>query len=361
MGTEGRLNGRFRQPKGHWGLQAPHLEGVEQGMLDPAADRAVLRVEPYLGMASGDRLTLSWRGIDADGGTDVLQMQRFVSCAHVGKPVLFVVRAAPIAALEGGSVVVDYTVESATLGGGVTSPSAQWRVGDPPQALPAARVDEASSGWLSPERFSEGGRVTIRPYAMMAVGDTVFLTWQGSTPSRSVSDSMTIESHAVGGEVSFWIDPHFIASNLGSTVTFHYTVQRPGQAVRHSEPAQVQIGVREPRELTLPQVLEADKAELAVHDTVDGVTVVIDEPSVAQGDGVYLKCDGIHFSHRDNRDVMDSTASVFIVPYRFWREHQDSTVQVSYRIERQDDTSEASGIVELYVRSGDPALSSISG
>lgn len=353
MSIEGRLKGRFRRPKGYWDLQAPRLEGEQRGMLDPADDRAVFRVEPYPGMASGDRVTLLWRGIDVEGGSAAFESQRFVSCAQVGKPILFVVRDEQIDPFDGGSIAVRYTLESAACGVPMESPLLQLRVGDAASILPAARVDETLSGWLSPERVSEGVRVIIRPYATMAVGDTVFLTWQGSTPSRSVSDSLSIELCALGGEISFWIDPHYIASNLDGVVSVSYFVQRPGLAMRHSEPVQVRIGVREPHALTLPQVLKANEGVLDVREALDGVTVVIDEPSIALGDGVYLQCDGTRFNHRESRDVTGSEACVFIVPYRFWREHQDSTVRVSYRVTRQDGTDEASAVVDVYVRRED--------
>ncbi|SEM48085.1 hypothetical protein SAMN04487857_102207 [Pseudomonas sp. ok272] len=356
MNIEGRLKGRFRRPKGYWDLQAPRLEGEQQGMLDPANDRAVFRVEPYSGMASGDRVTLVWRGIDVEGGTGAFEIQHFVSCAQVGKPILFVVRDEQIDPFDGGSVAVHYTLESAACGAPIKSPALQLQVGDAAHVLPAPRVDETSSGWLAPERVSEGVRVIIRPYATMAVGDTVFLTWQGSTPSRSVGDSLSIAPCALGGEVSFWIDPHYIASNLGEVVTVSYFVQRPGLAMRYSESVQVRVGVREPQVLALPQVLEASEGVLEVHEALDGVTVLIDEPSIAPGDLVYLKCDGTHFNHRDSRDVNDRKASVFIVPYRFWREHQDSTVRVSYRVMRQDGTGEVSEVVEVQVRRADLAL-----
>jgi hypothetical protein len=42
---------------------------------------------------------------------------------------------------------------------------------------------------------------------------------------------------------------------------------------------------------------------------------------------------------------------VFIVPYRFWREHRDLPVRVSYSVERLDDVSQLSDVTVVQVRS----------
>ncbi len=340
-------------------LITPEREGapmLQRSVLDPSQNRAVLNVDPYPGMACGDKLVLSWSGIDADGAAYFYKTQRFVSNAQVGKVIVFIVRAPHIAALDGGSLEVYYTLSSAGLSGPVESRRLQLEVGDVRQALLAAQVDDAIGGWLAPGRVAEGTQVTIRPYARMAVGDTVFLSWAGNTPSHGFSDSLSIEHFAVGSDISFWIDPHFITPNLGSVVTLSYFVEHPGQARRYSEHTQIMIGVRERLPLAIPDVLEADDGELDLRDALDGVTVVIDEPDVGQGELVYLKCDGANFSHRDSKEASGDAATVFIVPYRFWREHQDSTVRVSYSVERLDDTSQASEVLEMYVRSGDLPL-----
>ncbi|MFJ2364079.1 hypothetical protein ACIPIN_10330 [Pseudomonas sp. NPDC087697] len=340
-------------------LIAPEREGallLQHSVLDPAQNRAVFKVEPYPGMACGDKLVLSWSGIDGDGTAYLYKTQGFVSNAQVGKEIVFVVRAPHIAALDGGSLEVYYTLSNAELSGPVESRRLQLAVGDVRQELFAALVDDAVGGWLAPGRVAEGTRVTIRPYARMAVGDTVFLSWAGNAPGHGFSDSLRIESFAVGSDISFWIDPRYITPNLGSLVTYSYFVGRPGQAIRYSEQAQLMIGIRESGPLALPNVLEADEGELDLRDALDGVTVVIDDPGVEQGELVYLKCDGANFSHRESIEASGDTATVFIVPYRFWREHQDSTVRVSYSVERLDDTSQASGVLEMYVRSGDLPL-----
>ncbi|WP_256676587.1 hypothetical protein [Pseudomonas sp. H3(2019)] len=329
---------------------------LQHSVLDPSQNRAVLNVEPYPGMACGDKIVLSWSGIDADGAAYFHKAERFVSNAQVGKKIVFIVRAPHIAALDGGSLEVYYTLSSAELSGPVESRRLQLEVGDVRQELLAALVDDAIGGWLAPGRVAEGTQVTIRPYARMAEGDTVFLSWVGNAPGHGFSDSLRIERFAVGSDISFWIDPHYITPNLGSLVTYSYFVGCPGQTIRYSEHAQVMIGIREPASLALPNVLEADETELDLRDALDGVTVVIDDPGIEQGERVYLKCDGANFSHREHFDVSGDTAIVFIVPYRFWREHQDSTVRVSYSVERLDDTSQASEVLEMYVRSGDLPL-----
>jgi hypothetical protein len=101
-------------------------------------------------------------------------------------------------------------------------------------------------------------------------------------------------------------------------------------------------------------VLEADEGWLDLQDAMDGVTVVIEDAQTEEGELVYLKCDGEYFSHRDDRDISRDMAGqplVFIVPYRFWREHRDLPVRVSYSVERLDDVSQLSDVTVVQVRS----------
>ncbi|MNY49484.1 hypothetical protein D3C86_1849150 [compost metagenome] len=81
---------------------------------------------------------------------------------------------------------------------------------------------------------------------------------------------------------------------------------------------------------------------------------MIDGAGAEEGELVYLKCDGDYFNHRDDREITREMAGeplVFVVPYRFWREHRDTTIRVAYTVERLDDVSQESEEVLVQVHS----------
>ncbi|EJN28914.1 hypothetical protein PMI36_00035 [Pseudomonas sp. GM79] len=335
-------------------MAAPRLDQAENAMLDPSERKAIVTVAPYQAMTCGDKLVLSWSGIDAEGAAYRHEVSRFVSEAQVDRVIVFAVSDVHIAALDGGSLEVYYTLYSALHCEPLESGRLQLSVGDVrPDLLPVI-VNDAVGGTLDPDRVAEGARVTIKPYPRMAAGDRVLLSWVGGTPQSSFNDTLKIESFAVGGELSFWVSPESIAPNLGATITISYCVEKEGQEPRFSEPAQLLIGPLERGPLLPPSVLEADEGWLDLQDAIDGVTVVIDNAQAEEGELVYLKCDGEHFNHRDDREISREMAGqplVFIVPYRFWREHRDLTVRVAYSVERLDDVSQQSEVTLVQVQS----------
>lgn len=335
-------------------MPAPTLEQAENAMLDPSERKAVIKVGPYPCMACGDKLLLSWAGLDAEGVVYKHEVSRFVSEGQVAKDIVFTVPAPHIAALDGGSLEVYYTLHSARLPEPAQSQRLQLNVGDArPDLLPAI-VNGVVGGTLDPDRVPEGALVTIKPYARMAIGDRVLLSWEGVRPEASFNDALTVESFAVGGELSLWVSPDCITPNLGAMVTISYCVEQDGREPRYSEPARLLIGPLARGPLLPPHVLEADEGWLDLQDAIDGVTIVIDDAQAEEGELVYLKCDGEYFNHRDEREISREMAGeplVFIVPYRFWREHSDLTVRVAYSVERLDDVSQASEVTLVQVQS----------
>lgn len=345
--------GTYEVNAGKLPLPAPQLAQADNAVLDPACRKAVVKVLPYPGMASGDRLVLHWSGLDAEGQVYRHEVTHFVSQEQVGRDVVFTVAGLHIGALDGGSLEVYYTLTSRSLPESAQSRRLQLNVGDVRTGLLPLVVNDAVGGTLDPDRVAEGARVTIRPYARMAAGDQVVLFWEGATPETSFNDRLSIEAFAVGHELSFWVNPEFIASDLGSSVTISYCIEQHGRALLYSEPVRLSIGVVQRPPLLAPVILEAEEGWLDLQDSIDGVTLVIDDARTEEGELVYLRCDGVNFSHRDERDISREMAGeplVFIVPYRFWREHQGSTVRVSYSVERLDDVSQLSDVALVQVQ-----------
>ncbi|MFJ2279760.1 hypothetical protein ACIOUG_01335 [Pseudomonas sp. NPDC087803] len=334
-------------------LPAPMLEVLEQGMLDPSLSNAFVRVAPYPNMLCGDKLLLSWHGLDADGVAYTHEVTRTVSQGQLGQEIVFVIKGVHIAALERGSLEVYWTLHSVALPEPVASSRLQLDVGDPEPELLAPIIEETVGGTLDPARVPQGTSVAVRPYARMAAGDRVFLSWQGASGTPVFNDVLRVEHFAVGEGLSFWITAEYIAPHSAQEVSVSYRVESSEGWVRKSAISQILIAPLIRGDLEAPQVLEAQDGELEVADAEDGVTVVIGNAQAEEGELVYLKCDGEYFSHRDDRDITRETAGqplVFIVPYRFWREHRETVVQVSYLVERLDDVSQASSIARIRVR-----------
>ena len=334
------------------GVSVPVLPQARGAVLDPADRKAILRIPPYTGMACGDRLLLSWSGLDVEGVGYYREFARFISDRQVGADVVIIVAGEHIAALDGGSLEVYYTLQSARITEPVRSGSLHVSVGDASTGLLPARVPDAVRDTLDPDRVPEGTLVTIRPYSRMSVGDRVELYWTGIAAQASLADALVVEAFALGGELSFWISPQQIAPNLNATVTMGYSVRR-GEKTRHSPPAQLMIGPLIRAVLAPPEILEADDGQLALENVLEGATISIVDAETEGGELVYLKCDGEHFSHRDARELSNESAGEpleFSVPYSFWKEHRGSTVKVSYSIERLDTVTQQSEAVLLRVR-----------
>ncbi|WP_404822651.1 hypothetical protein [Pseudomonas botevensis] len=333
-------------------LEAPRLDSVDGAVLDPALSRGIVRVAPYPGMACGDKLILRWDGLDLEGYAYQHEIVRFVSEGQVGKEVVFVVKGMHIAALDGGSLDVYWTLISAALAEPLSSARLQLSVGDSALRLLAPHVEESAGEVLDPDRVSHGVSVTLQPYARMTAGDRILLSWQGATTATEYSDALLVESFSVGETLSFWVAPETVTAHIGDKVTVRYRVLQASGATRDSEPTRIVFAALNRGVLDAPDVLEAEDGVLVVEDSIDGITVVLGNVQVQEGELVYLKCDGELFNHRDDREITRDMAGqplVFIVPHRFWREHAGLTVRVAYSVEHLDDASQESAVTEVRV------------
>ncbi|RAI65642.1 hypothetical protein [Pseudomonas fluorescens] len=334
-------------------LPAPALDSITGAVIDPSLSRVVVRIAPWPGMACGDRVVLSWHGLDIQGLPYRHDISRSVSEGQLGKDIVLIVRDAHIAALDGGTLEVFWTLTSVTRSEPVTSLRTQLDVGDIRYSLLPAIVEDAVGGSLDPARVPYGTTAILQPYAGMSAGDRVQLIWQGPSPEASFRDALIVEFFAVGQPLVFGIAPEFIAPHFGGEVVIRYRIEQKSGAIHESGVTRVSIAPLVRGELPAPQVLEADDGVLNVTDAIDGVSVLISDARVEEGELVYLKCDGESFFHRDDREIISGMAMqslVFIVPYRFWREHVNTVVRLSYSVERLDDVSQQSEVMLLQVQ-----------
>ncbi|MFI8225328.1 hypothetical protein [Pseudomonas sp. NPDC085632] len=333
-------------------LPAAVLDSMEETVLDPSLGKVVVRIAPYANMTCGDQLVLSWDGLDIEGFAYQHEMVRYVSEEQVGKDIVFVIKGMHVAALDGGSLEVYWKLLSARSSAPAFSARIQLSVGDTRPQLLAPIVEGAIGGALDPARVKEGTLIVLQPYARMAAGDKIKLTWGANELPATFSDTLKVEDFAVADVLSFWIDGAHIAAHLGGEVMVSYRVEQARGIVRESEATRVVITPFVRGELDAPDVLEAEDGVLLNDDSIDGVTVVIGNAQTQEGELVYLKCDGDFFNHRDDREITRETAGkplIFIVPHRFWREHHGTTVRVSYTAERLDDVSQESAVTPVQV------------
>ncbi|WP_223631544.1 hypothetical protein [Pseudomonas atacamensis] len=333
-------------------LVAPMIDGLSGSVLDPSLVKAVVRISPYANMSCGDQLTLYWEGLDIEGFTYQYESVRFISQAQVGRDVIFVIKAMHVAALDGGSLEVYWTLHNASAPKAVESARLQLSVGDMRTQLLAPQIEGSVNGALEPSRVAEGTLVTLQPYARMSAGDRVMLSWHGDTSPEIFTDTLNVEAYSVAQCLSFWVPGGYIEAHRGGEVVVAYRVEQRCGTVRASEPATVFLGPAVRAQLPAPDVVEAVENVLSLKDSVDGVSVLIEGAQVQEDELVYLKCDGEFFSHRDDLEITRETAGqavCFIVPHRFWREHHGTTVQIAYTVERLDDVSQQSPVRQISV------------
>ncbi|MEB2651857.1 hypothetical protein SOP89_10785 [Pseudomonas siliginis] len=333
-------------------LVAPTIDGLQGSVLDPSLAKAIVRISPYANMSCGDQLVLYWEGLDIEGFAYQYESVRFISQAQVGKDVIFVIRAMHVAALDGGSLEVYWALQSASAPKAVESARLQLSVGDVGPHLLAPQIEGSVNGALEPSRVVEGTLVTLQPYARMSAGDRIMLSWHGDASPEIFTDSLKVEACAVAQSLSFWVPASYVEAHRGGEVVVAYRVEQCCGTIRASEPATIFIGPAVRAELAAPDIVGAIDDVLSVKDSIEGVSILIEDPLVQEDELVYLKCDGDFFSHRDDLEITRETAGQpvsFIVPHRFWREHHGTTVEIAYTIERLDDTSQQSAVRRISI------------
>ncbi|MGX9566108.1 MULTISPECIES: hypothetical protein [Pseudomonas] len=335
-------------------LPAPSLPAAKGGVINPAWRKVVITVKPYPLMACGDELVLFWHGLNSDAQPYQNEVRRFVTERQVGRDVVFVVREPHIAELDGGSLEISYRVTGKQLPATLVSEPLQLEIGDAPLLLLAAVADDAVGASLDPGRVPEGTCLTIRPYSRMAVGDRLILT--ASRDAKALwRDVLDIEAHAVGRELSFWIDHAQIAPHIGHSLSLAYVVRR-GHSVRRGEPLSLHIGPLVRPALKAPRLLGLDEGRLDIDDLHNGVTVVIEGAGLEAGEVVWLQCNG-NYAHVEEREITEAMAGqrvTFVVPAAYWQDQRGRAVRLFYQVERLDDVSQQSSWVTVQVRSKVP-------
>lgn len=96
-----------------------------------------------------------------------------------------------------------------------------------PDPLPPPTVDQAVANVLDAHDVPLEATVRVAPYADMAVGDLLTLSWHGPD-TAAFTVCIPITAHALDRPVLFKVPAAEILPYAGSEVTLSYRLERPG-------------------------------------------------------------------------------------------------------------------------------------
>ncbi|AJY38987.1 hypothetical protein I6G56_25675 [Burkholderia humptydooensis] len=322
-------------------LPAPAVREAQDGQLDADVVEATVDIEPYLGMAAGDVVTLVWAGTKADGTPTDYRDTFPVSGGAVGRPVEFRVPGpTQIAVLAGGQVEVYYLVSNASGAQAVLLARESARlpltVVGKPVMLPEPSVDEASGGVLDPEPLpAAGATVRVKPYDGMHDGDYVTVRFAPGSGAGEHIQSFDVTQNMVGKDIVMRVPKAKVQFHLGSQVIVNYTVERYDNTTQNSE--NLTLNVRTVAKWPAPGVDEAQgdylDPELA---RLGATTRVFSYSQMQSGDRIVM-----HWGNPgDVGFYTDSITITTVRNYTFLLTPADvapwigRTVPIWYRIER---------------------------
>ncbi|WP_217649945.1 hypothetical protein, partial [Burkholderia ubonensis] len=195
-----------------------------------------------------------------------------------GQPVRFPIPPEELSVLNGGTVLVTYSVYP-IAGNGPFEPreGTRYRVGEAGALLPPPEVDylDVGSGVLDPDRVPEWGTFLTVPKAANTMrGDDVTVYWRGRTggPSDSFEDSAPVSDATAGDALPFPIEKRLVTANLDANVTARYVIMRDGDPLP-SEPRTFRVGAAQVEVPTIRSIEDAAGNE--IQDTYSVVTPTV--------------------------------------------------------------------------------------
>ncbi|OJA23531.1 hypothetical protein BGV47_32060 [Burkholderia ubonensis] len=260
-------------------LDPPVVEEAQGDVLDP--DRsATVRVDDYGFMEEGDVVRLRWMGTKSNNDPTLYTATRPITENTKGRPVRFPIPPEELSVLNGGTVLVTYSVYP-IAGNGPFEPreGTRYRVGEAGALLPPPEVDylDVGSGVLDPDRVPEWGTFLTVPKAANTMrGDDVTVYWRGRTggPSDSFEDRLPVSDATAGDALPFPIEKWLVTANLDANVTARYVIMRDGEPLP-SEPRTFRVGAAQV-ELDAPRIKEATGATLDPAAARDALTAVVE-------------------------------------------------------------------------------------
>ena len=206
-------------------LPAPQLEnGLVDGVFEPVtlpSTGALISLPPYPGMAAGDRILLSWEGLDSKGDPLHGSDDQTLELADVDKEFVFVIdKNAYLNVGDGSQLTFSYLVIFGGTGATRNSDEVSYTIKNLTQAdPPAPSVVEASGDILNPMNARTGATLRVK-YDGMLDSDIIGINWNGDGNFPNQPGIQAV------GYVDFPIDVARVAPTVGKTVDAFYSVGR---------------------------------------------------------------------------------------------------------------------------------------
>ncbi|MCE4061882.1 hypothetical protein LXM60_16910 [Pandoraea sputorum] len=326
-------------------IQAPSVDRVNAGMLDPDADPGgtVARVPPGVTQA-GDVVHMYWVG--ATTYTDWFP----VNGGTAGQELPFEIARALIDENRNRQVAVHYEIMRG--GAMLKSDALRFTVGEV-QGLPAPELPDAVGDVLDPGSVVGDVQIVAPAEADLEPGDLVTVYVTG--PKGSNSASRLVPGSGTGQSLSVAVPVKVFQDNVGEDVEVHYTVTRfiDGREDRSdTRTIQVRAGATT---FPAPTIREATGNELNPIDAAHLLTAIIDYTGSQPTDEVQVTWTG--------KDEYSSYTTPWVVIGGLPRQiplepsivplNLGQTVAVTYEVRRAGVTAGRSDVLQLHVQALD--------
>ncbi|WP_406821325.1 RCC1 domain-containing protein [Pseudomonas sp. KnCO4] len=349
-------------------LAAPEALDAQQGTLDPALPVASIQVPWDDSMQANDVITLIWEGErpDLEPYFPAIDPHDISNGEALRKePIPFPVDGKHLKAIEGGKLVLLYTLERTKMSPRRSERTITFNVGEPRAELPAPSVgyaeQQADGSWvLDPEKVPFGGtKLVVQRYARIKIGDVLWFNWKG-TDEASLEDYIDITTTNFNREhYDLTISKKLVTDNDGHAVVASYWVARAeGAKPSYSEPLTLQVGAAVP---ALPElVIKEATAERVIDPALvaDGATVLIGAGAGLQPqDKVRIDVQGA-YPDNQTHTVERAGEQEFKIAAEVIRGNENSQITVTYFVLRGGvQPEQPSAPVEFTVLEvSDPAL-----
>lgn len=200
----------------------------------PGSGALTLVVSPYVGMATNDRVTITWRGFDSTGyadDADLFTSGKTLTAQDVGHALSWPLDNSYLLFIREGHGELSYSVSYATATGLPELSEVQsFRIVAPTAVhLPAPDIKDHSGNTIDPGDYPEGANVQIRGYPGIALGDQVLLHGSGRLGSPLLIRSVQVDQRIIdSGHIDVVLEQQWLQSNLNAQVSFAYQYARVG-------------------------------------------------------------------------------------------------------------------------------------
>lgn len=315
---------------------------------------------PRLFIEIGDEVQLIWSGFTAEGtALTELKFNHTVVEGDIGWTLSFSIPNPQVRLIASGYATIRY---SATSVGGTVRQSRRANVpviGDV-QRLPAPVVLEATGTVLDPETLpGTGATLRIAATELIAAGDTILLTWNGTTAQGAPlveTFEIFVTGNMPGTPIDRVVGRAFIDPLVNGQVEISYTLTKVDRPVSQSPITRLQVRSASSR-LPAPVV---DYAEGNLLDPdkvpVNGTMMRVNYTPMLPGELVTVHWAGVP-AYTDNL-IIPANWNGREIPFQLAKSYVQAnlgkTVQVYYTVEL-DGSTRTSASLELNIRPAGPS------